>query len=54
MNIMEINEKWIASLTKFETDLIKAYLDISDSKKSDAIPEIDEPVKIKEIGRAHV
>lgn len=45
---MEINEKWIASLTRFETDLIKTYLDISDPKKSDAIPEIDEPVKIKE------
>ena len=45
---MEINEKWIASLTRFETDLIKTYLDINDPKKSDAIPEIDEPVKIKE------
>ena len=45
---MEISEEWIASLTRFETDLIKTYLDINDPKKSDAIPEIDEPVKIKE------
>jgi len=45
---MEISEEWIASLTRFETDLIKTYLDINDPKKSDAIPEIDGPVKIKE------
>ncbi|MBQ1910441.1 MAG: IS1595 family transposase [Erysipelotrichaceae bacterium] len=45
---MEISEEWIASLTRFETDLIKTYLDINDPKKSDAVPEIDEPVKIKE------
>jgi len=45
---MEISEEWIASLTRFETDLIKTYLDINDSKESDTIPEIDEPVKIEE------
>ena len=45
---MEISEEWIASLTRFETDLIKTYLDINDPKKSDAMPEIDGPVKIKE------
>jgi len=45
---MEISEEWIASLTRFETDLIKTYLDINDPKKSDAVPEIDEPVKIEE------
>ena len=45
---MEISEEWIASLTRFETDLIKTYLDINDPKKSDTVPEIDEPVKIKE------
>ena len=44
---MEINEEWIASLTKFETDLIKAYLYIHDPKESDTIPEIDGPVKIE-------
>ena len=45
---MEISEEWIASLTRFETDLIKTYLDINDPKKSDAIPEIDGLVKIEE------
>ena len=45
---MEISEEWIASLTRFETDLIKTYLDINDPKKSDTMPEIAGPVKIKE------
>lgn len=45
---MEISEEWFASLTRFETDLIKTYLDIGDPKKSDTMPEIDGPVKIKE------
>ncbi len=43
---MEISEEWFASLTRFETDLIKTCLDINDPKKSDTMPEIDEPVKI--------
>ena len=47
MYIMEISEEWFASLTRFETDLIKTYLDIGDPKKSDTIPEIDGPVLLR-------
>lgn len=40
---MEINQEFIDTLTKFETDLLKAFLDIKGIKSAN-IPEIDQPL----------
>ena len=37
---MEISEEWIASLTRFETDLIKTYLDTDKKQIDPSVPEI--------------
>jgi len=38
---MDINENWISGLTRFETDLIKAYLDLDKERADPSVPEID-------------
>ena len=43
-----INKGWVDSLTVFETDLLKAYLDIGQDKPKGSAPLIDETLKIKE------
>ena len=37
---MDISEEWIASLTRFETDLIKTYLDTDKKQIDPSVPEI--------------
>lgn len=45
---MKIDEEWINSLTRFETDLLKAYLDTGKGKIPVSIPEIDRALSVKE------
>lgn len=40
---MEINQEFIDTLTIFETDLLKAFLDVR-RNQSDSLPEIDQPL----------
>ena len=42
---MEISQSWISSLSRFETDHIKAYLDINDPKDKHIAPQIDKHLK---------
>ena len=43
-----INKEWVDSLSVFETDLLKAYLDIGEPKPKALAPLADETLKIKE------
>ena len=48
METETISKEWIDSLSEFETDLIRAYLDIGVNKIKGSAPQIDEALKIRE------
>ena len=43
-----INKEWVDSLSLFESDLLRAYLDINQERPQGSAPLIDEALKIKE------